>query len=145
MIWEAFVLVFVAELGDRTQFTTIFMATAPAQVFSFTGLLAGTLNGASFGRDIPRSGSGFGVNSGQFIIVLDVARFTPREQFEAEIDRHSTDLTHSQALPGAAPVRVPGHTRAHKKQTRLANGIDLSSALAQQLNALAQRFALQPF
>ena len=45
VIWEAFVLVFVAELGDRTQFTTIFMATAPAQVFSFAGLLAGTLLG----------------------------------------------------------------------------------------------------
>ena len=45
VIWEAFALVFVAELGDRTQFTTIFMATAPARVFSFGGLLAGTLLG----------------------------------------------------------------------------------------------------
>ena len=45
VIWEAFLLVFIAELGDRTQFTTIFMATAPAQVFSFGGLLAGTLLG----------------------------------------------------------------------------------------------------
>ena len=45
VIWEAFVLVFVAELGDRTQFTTIFMATAPAQVCSCAGLLAGTLLG----------------------------------------------------------------------------------------------------
>jgi len=35
--------VFVAELGDRTQFTTIFLATAPA--FTFAGLLAGTLAG----------------------------------------------------------------------------------------------------
>jgi putative Ca2+/H+ antiporter (TMEM165/GDT1 family) len=43
VIWEAFVLVFVAELGDRTQFTTIFLATAPA--FGFAGLLAGTLAG----------------------------------------------------------------------------------------------------
>ncbi len=32
-------LVFLAELGDRTQFTTIFLATAPA--FTFPGLLAG--------------------------------------------------------------------------------------------------------
>ena len=43
VIWEAFALVFLAELGDRTQFTTIFLATAPA--FTFGGLLAGTLLG----------------------------------------------------------------------------------------------------
>jgi len=43
VIWEAFALVFVAELGDRTQFTTIFLAAAPA--FTLTGLVAGTLLG----------------------------------------------------------------------------------------------------
>ncbi len=44
VIWEAFSLVFIAELGDRTQFTTIVLATAPA-FSSFAGLLAGTLAG----------------------------------------------------------------------------------------------------
>jgi Ca2+/H+ antiporter, TMEM165/GDT1 family len=43
VIWEAFALVFIAELGDRTQFATIFLATAPG--FPFAALLGGTLAG----------------------------------------------------------------------------------------------------
>ena len=43
VIGEAFSLVFLAELGDRTQFATIFLAAAPG--FSIAGLLAGSLAG----------------------------------------------------------------------------------------------------
>ncbi|CAK6693116.1 Putative manganese exporter [Synechococcus sp. CBW1107] len=43
VIWEAFSLVFLAELGDRTQIATILLAAAPA--FTLVGLVAGTLLG----------------------------------------------------------------------------------------------------
>ena len=58
VIWEAFVLVFLAELGDRTQFATIFLAAAPT--FPFAGLLAGTLLGHALV-------TGLAVGSGQWI------------------------------------------------------------------------------
>ena len=43
VIRESFALVFMAELGDRTQLTSTVLATAPG--LSFAGLLAGTLLG----------------------------------------------------------------------------------------------------
>ena len=58
VIREAFVLVFLAELGDRTQFTTIFLATAPA--FTFAGRLAGALLGHGLV-------TGLAVGAGQWI------------------------------------------------------------------------------
>jgi Ca2+/H+ antiporter, TMEM165/GDT1 family len=58
VIWEAFALVLIAELGDRTQLATIFLATAPA--FSFAGLLAGTLAGHA-------TVTGVAVGSGKWI------------------------------------------------------------------------------
>lgn len=58
VITEAFGLVFIAELGDRTQFATIFLATAP--VFTFAGLLVGTLAGHALV-------TGIAVGSGKWI------------------------------------------------------------------------------
>src|ERR1700737_2606390 len=54
------------------------------------GLLAGPLNGAAFGRDIPDFAAPprGELNVGQFVVALDVARFMSLDLLKGEIDRH---------------------------------------------------------
>jgi L-2-hydroxycarboxylate dehydrogenase (NAD+) len=53
------------------------------------GLLAGTLNGAAFGRDVVdfNADDESACDTGHFIIALDVSRFIPIAAFKSEIDR----------------------------------------------------------
>ena len=95
------------------------------------GLLAGTLNGAAFGRDVidfnadPSSET----NTGHFIIALDVARFIPLATFTAEIDRQVRDLRGSQRLPGVDAIRIPGEQREARMVRRSRDGVPLSPDL----------------
>jgi len=94
------------------------------------GLLAGTLNGAAFGRDVIdfNADDESACDNGHFIIAVDVARFTPFAAFTAEIDRHVRDLRNSQQLPGGEAVRLPGEQRQARREDRLkALGDELSA------------------
>ncbi len=109
------------------------------------GLLAGTLNGALFGRDcVDFNGTPEKVNNtGQFVIALDPARFQPLDQFKAEVDRHARELRASKTLPGER-VRLPGDERAKRRADRLANGLALVPELLTQLEKLAAELAIKP-
>jgi LDH2 family malate/lactate/ureidoglycolate dehydrogenase len=110
------------------------------------GLLAGVLNGAAFGRDVREFGSAtWGeVNTGQFVVALDVARFMPVDAFKREVDRHARELTASQRLPGFDAIRLPGAERRRRRQDRTANGVALTDALLQQLDELAGTLKITP-
>src|SRR5256714_11691871 len=103
------------------------------------GLLAGTLNGAAFGRDV------FDFNevedracdTGHFIIALDVARFTPLDTFKAEVDRHLRDLRGSKTLPGFDAIRLPGEQRRQRREERARDGVPMPAELIAQLDKLA--------
>ena len=75
------------------------------------GLLAGTLNGALFGRDCVdfNAEPDKVTNTGQFVLALDPSKFQPLEQFKAEVDRHSRELRNSKPLPGNDAVRLVIH------------------------------------
>jgi LDH2 family malate/lactate/ureidoglycolate dehydrogenase len=102
------------------------------------GLLAGTMNGALFGRDCVdfNAEPDRVTNTGQFVVALDPSRFQKLEHFKAEVDRHVRSLRDSKALPGQS-VRLPGDQRAKRRADRLANGLALPAELLKQLDALA--------
>ena len=110
------------------------------------GLLAGTLNGAFFGRDVIdfNYDDDSACDTGHFIIALDVARFTPFAAFTAEIDRHVRDLRSSQRLPGVDAIRLPGDERRRRREDRLRNGVPMPPELIAQLDALAGELGVRP-
>jgi L-2-hydroxycarboxylate dehydrogenase (NAD+) len=103
------------------------------------GLLAGTLNGAAFGRDVIdfNYDDESACDNGHFIIALDIARFLPLATFTTDIDRHVRDLRNSQRLPGVETVRLPGGERRARRDDRLRNGVPMLPELMTQLDKLA--------
>jgi L-2-hydroxycarboxylate dehydrogenase (NAD+) len=110
------------------------------------GLLAGTLNGAAFGRDIRdfAAAPGGELNVGQFVIALDVARFIAPDVFKAEVDRHIGDLAASQRLPGVDEIRVPGQGRVARRIEREQNGVPLTATLVAQVDEVAKSLGIVP-
>jgi L-2-hydroxycarboxylate dehydrogenase (NAD+) len=108
------------------------------------GLLAGTLNGALFGRDCVdfNAEPGKVTNTGQFVVALDPSRFQPLDQFKAEVDRHIRELRSTKALPGQN-VRLPGEQRAQRRADRWRNGIPLAPELLIQLDKLATELSIK--
>jgi L-2-hydroxycarboxylate dehydrogenase (NAD+) len=103
------------------------------------GLLAGTLNGAAFGRDVIdfNANQEDATNTGQFVVAIDVRRFVPLAAFTAETDRHLADLRASKRLPGVEQIRLPGDRRRACRIERLRDGVPLPAALLAQLDKLA--------
>ena len=111
------------------------------------GLLAGPLNGAAFGTELPdfaQPDSGFGVNTGQLMLVLDVARFMPLDTFIALVDRHLQSIEDAPRQPGTEGIRWPGRERQRRITERRTRGVPVTSALLAQLRQLADGLAIEP-
>jgi L-2-hydroxycarboxylate dehydrogenase (NAD+) len=108
------------------------------------GLLAGTLNGALFGRDCVDFNAEPDriTNTGQFVVALDPGRFQPLAQFKAEVDRHIRELRDTKPLPGHT-VRLPGEQRAKRRADRLHHGLPLAPELLAQLDKLAGELSIK--
>jgi L-2-hydroxycarboxylate dehydrogenase (NAD+) len=110
------------------------------------GLLGGVLNGAAFGRHVVdfNADDSSETNTGHFIIVADVARFIPRETFNAEVDRHVHEFKESKRLPGVDEIRLPGDRRRECRAERARDGVPIAPALMAQLDKLAAELKVKP-
>ncbi len=103
------------------------------------GLLAGTLNGAAFGKDVvdfnadPQATT----NTGHFVVALDIAAFADVDDFKHQIDGIWDEMKSSALLPGVTDIRLPGERLAATSADHLANGISIPPALGNRLDTLA--------
>ncbi len=110
------------------------------------GLLAGTLNGASMGKDVIDFNQDFETptNTGQAIMAIDPAAFGDIAQFKASVDTLIRDLHASERLPGVDAIRVPGEQSHAKALAQRAAGIAIAPSLMNTLDRLAEQLEIPP-
>jgi LDH2 family malate/lactate/ureidoglycolate dehydrogenase len=103
------------------------------------GLLAGTLNGAAFGRGVVdfNADERTPTNTGQAILALDVRRFQPVDDFKHTIDSLVREFRDSRKKPGGSEIRVPGQRGHQQWIERSKSGIPLRPGVLRSLATLA--------
>lgn len=110
------------------------------------GLLAGTLNGAAMGRDVVDFNHDHTTptNTGQSVLVLDLAAFAEPSMFKAALDHLIRDLRNSERLPGVERIWLPGEQSFGKRREYAEKGIPLAAGLVKDLAALAEELGIEP-
>lgn len=108
------------------------------------GLLAGTLNGATFGRNVIdfNADSASVSNTGQFVVALSLEAFGGAEAFRRQVDVVIQDMKASPLLPGFDEIRMPGERSQRLREERLRTGIPIPPVLRAELAAVATELAL---
>jgi L-2-hydroxycarboxylate dehydrogenase (NAD+) len=109
------------------------------------GLLAGTLNGAAFGRDVVdyTVDSETPSKTGQSIMAVDIAAFADVQTFKRNLTEVWKVMKSSPPLPGIDEVRLPGERSEILYCERMTKGVPLSASLRKVLDELADRLGIQ--
>lgn len=110
------------------------------------GLLAGTLNGAAFGRDVIdfNADDRTETNTGQAILALDLSVLGDPRALLAAVTAVAGDIRQSPLRPGFDTIRLPGDRSLGGRAERAAQGIPLSPGLLAQLDQVAADCRLPP-
>jgi L-2-hydroxycarboxylate dehydrogenase (NAD+) len=110
------------------------------------GLLAGTLNGAAFGRDVVdfNADDKATTNTGQAVLAISIDAFGDRAEFKRRVDAVARDIRASKRLPGYDRIWLPGEQSAAKHADRVKNGVPLPAPLVASLAKLAASLDIKP-
>jgi L-2-hydroxycarboxylate dehydrogenase (NAD+) len=110
------------------------------------GLLAGTLNGAAFGREVIDfvKEPGKATNTGHAIVAVSVESFMPAVAFKQHVDAAIRTMRGAERLPGVERIWLPGEQSHRKRQDRIANGIPMPKPLRASLDSAARDFGVEP-
>ncbi len=108
------------------------------------GLLAGTLNGAAFGKDVIdfNADSVTPTNTGQLIVAISVEAFADVAAFKRAVDAAIASMHASPTLPGFDVVRVPGEGSHAVRAQREVEGIPVHPGLLGALGELGARLGV---
>jgi LDH2 family malate/lactate/ureidoglycolate dehydrogenase len=110
------------------------------------GLLAGTLNGAAFGRDVIDfvKEQGKATNTGHAIVAVSVEAFAPAAAFKHQVDAAIRTMRGAERLPGVERIWLPGEQSHLKRQERAKSGIPMPKPLRDSLDAAARDLGIAP-
>jgi L-2-hydroxycarboxylate dehydrogenase (NAD+) len=110
------------------------------------GLLAGTLNGAAFGREVIDfvKEPGNATNTGHAIVAVSVEAFAPAAAFKRQVDVAIRTMRAAERLPGVERVWLPGEQSHHKARDRTTNGIPMPKPLRASLDGAARDLGIAP-
>ena len=110
------------------------------------GLLAGTLGGAAMGRDVVDFNQDHVsvTNTGQAILVIDLAAFGDPAQFKHAVDQIIRDIKSSERLPGVERIWLPGEQSHERRVNYQRDGIPVAGALVAELQGLAKDLGIAP-
>jgi L-2-hydroxycarboxylate dehydrogenase (NAD+) len=108
------------------------------------GLLAGTLQGAAMGRDVVDFNADHvtPTNTGQAILVIDLAAFGGAGPFKSAVDALVRDIHNSERLPGVERIWLPGEQSHGRRAAYEKSGVPVATALVDDLDQLAVRLGI---
>jgi L-2-hydroxycarboxylate dehydrogenase (NAD+) len=110
------------------------------------GLLAGTLNGAAFGREVIDfvKEQGKATNTGHAVMAISVEAFAPAAAFKRHVDAAIRTMRGAERLPGVERIWLPGEQSHLKRQERTKSGIPMPKPLRDSLDAAARDLGIAP-